>query len=118
MGMMEAVYLSPTRFMHSMKLFPKVIELGVSRLRNFIKTNRFLKVWKRQEKIPCTEKKEVVFRKTYKNTRVSIFQGGHEIIYNAALNWLASQRKGEPAKWEVQPLHDLGTNEKESESGK
>jgi pimeloyl-ACP methyl ester carboxylesterase len=40
-----------------------------------------------------------VFRKTSGNTRVTIFNGGHGIIYNAALNLLAKQQKGTPACW-------------------
>jgi len=37
--------------------------------------------------------KEVLFRRTSNNTRITIFEGNHEIIYNAAFNWLSQQRK-------------------------
>ena len=42
-----------------------------------------------------------LFRATSGNTRVTIFEGGHEIVHQAALNWLAKQRKGQPPVWEV-----------------
>jgi len=109
-------------FTHSLYAFnevvPKSHRIRRKQIEEFYKNQSLPEGLEKAREDPLYGKKEVVFRKTYKNTRVSIFQGGHEIIYNAALNWLASQRKGEPAKWEVQPLHDLGTNEKESESGK
>ena len=37
-----------------------------------------------------------IFRRASGNTRVTIFEGGHEIVHQAALNWLAKQRKGQP----------------------
>lgn len=42
-----------------------------------------------------------LFRKVSQNVRVTIFDGGHEIIPLAALNWLAQQRKGSPAVWNI-----------------
>ncbi len=38
-------------------------------------------------------RKEVLFRRKSGNARVTIFEGGHEIVYEAALKWLAKQRK-------------------------
>ncbi|NNE91835.1 MAG: prolyl oligopeptidase family serine peptidase [Verrucomicrobiales bacterium] len=64
------------------------------------------------------EKRQPVFRKTAGNTRLTIFEGGHEIIHEPALNWLAAQRKGRPAVWEVEKFADLETGEAEKESGK
>ncbi|MHC4394737.1 MAG: alpha/beta hydrolase family protein [Planctomycetota bacterium] len=37
--------------------------------------------------------KAVLFRKSSGNARITIFDGGHEIIYKAALNWLTKQKK-------------------------
>lgn len=49
--------------------------------------------------------KTVLFRHVSGNARISLFDGGHEIIYSPALNWLALQRKGQAAVWQiVQPL--------------
>ncbi len=56
-----------------------------------------------------------LFRKTSGNTRVTIFEGGHEIVHQAALNWLAKQRKGQPVVWVVKdfiPLAADGTSGK------
>lgn len=58
------------------------------------------------------------FRKTSGNTRVTIFEGGHEIVHVAALNWLSAQRKGQPAVWTVEKSVNLKTEAKETESGK
>jgi pimeloyl-ACP methyl ester carboxylesterase len=56
-----------------------------------------------------------LFRRTSGNTRVTIFEGGHEIVHQAALNWLAMQRKGQPAVWDLKkflPLEADGTSGK------
>lgn len=59
-----------------------------------------------------------VYRKTSGNTRVTLFKGGHEIIHLAALNWLANQRKEDPAKWKIKKISNLKTSNKETQSGK
>lgn len=59
-----------------------------------------------------------LFRKTHGNTRITIFEGGHQILHEAALNWLAAQRKGEPANWNPPKMAELKTSEKDKESGK
>ena len=35
------------------------------------------------------------------STRITVFEGGHEILHVPALNWLARQRRGRPATWDV-----------------
>jgi hypothetical protein len=42
---------------------------------------------------PLYGEKRVLFRRTSGSARVTIFDGGHEIIYEAALHWLGSQGK-------------------------
>jgi hypothetical protein len=37
--------------------------------------------------------KKPLFRKTSRKTRLTIFDGGHEIVYKAALTWLEKQKK-------------------------
>ncbi len=59
-----------------------------------------------------------LYRKTSGNSRVTIFQGGHQIIHQAALNWLAAQRKGHPANWSPTKVTDLQTTEDDRASGK
>lgn len=53
------------------------------------------------------KRKQPVFRKTAGNCRITIFDGGHEIIHEAALNWLRLQEKGKPAEWEVKDIVEL-----------
>ena len=67
---------------------------------------------------PLYGSKTVIFRKAHENTRVTIFKGGHEIIHEAALNWLASQSKDRPTVWTIDKSQTLKTNDTESESGK
>jgi hypothetical protein len=50
---------------------------------------------------PLYGSKPPLFRRISGNTRVTIFDGGHEIISNAALRWLAEQHKGMPAQWTI-----------------
>jgi hypothetical protein len=59
-----------------------------------------------------------LFRKTHGNTRVTIFEGGHEILQEAALNWLAAQRKGKPADWNPAKTATLKSTAADRDSGK
>jgi pimeloyl-ACP methyl ester carboxylesterase len=59
-----------------------------------------------------------LFRKQSGSARVTIFEGGHEIVHVVALNWLAQQRKGQPAVWEIQNPKPLKVGEKAAQSGK
>lgn len=45
--------------------------------------------------------REIHFQRSEGNVRVSIFEGGHEILQEPALNWLATQRKGKSALWNI-----------------
>ncbi len=46
-----------------------------------------------KEDDPLYGEKEVLFRRRSANARITIFDGIHEIIYNAACEWLAKQNK-------------------------
>lgn len=48
---------------------------------------------KKQSTDPAYGKKVPLFRKTSGNARITIFDGGHKIVYKAALTWLAKQKK-------------------------
>jgi len=50
---------------------------------------------------PVYGKKNPIYRKTTTHSRITVFKGGHEIIHEAALNWLSLQTKGKPAAWNV-----------------
>lgn len=67
---------------------------------------------------PLFGRKEVMFRKVSGNTRVTIFQGGHEILPRPGLNWLAQQRKGQAAEWQVVESDQLDIWKKDTQSGK
>jgi poly(3-hydroxybutyrate) depolymerase len=41
----------------------------------------------------------VLFRRESGNARVTLFQGGHEILYSTGLRWLEKQKRGQPAVW-------------------
>lgn len=45
--------------------------------------------------------KPVLFRQVSGSSRITLFDGGHEILYAPALNWLALQKKGQPVVWEI-----------------
>ena len=67
---------------------------------------------------PLYTDRPVVFRRTHRNTRLTLFDGGHEIHRGAALNWLAAQRRGRPAEWTAPKVGDLRSTDAARESGK
>lgn len=58
------------------------------------------------------------FRMQHGNTRITIFEGGHEIVQVVALNWLAQQRRGQPASWEIPNPKPLETAPGSTRSGR
>lgn len=109
-------------FTHSLHAFNRVAAEKDRISRGFIDS------FYRQQALPagCEEpeldslygNKNVLFRKVSENTRVTIFQGKHEIIHHAGLNWLACQRRGKPAVWTLENEYHLKTEESDAESGK
>jgi len=59
-----------------------------------------------------------ILRRTANNTRLTIFNGGHQIVHEAALNWLAAQQKGESADWYPKRTATLKTSKSDTQSGK
>ena len=57
---------------------------------------------------PLYQGRAIHYRRTIASTRITIFEGGHEILHTAALNWLAQQRRGRPSVWEI-PSEDIHT---------
>jgi pimeloyl-ACP methyl ester carboxylesterase len=109
-------------FTHSLYAFntvvPEKAHIDPAQIVEFYERQALPAGLEKAEKDPLYGEKQVIFRNVHKNTRVSIFQGRHEIIHHAALNWLARQRKDKPAKWNVAAETAIQTNENESESGK
>lgn len=54
---------------------------------------------------PLYRTRPVLLRKTAGNTRITVFDGGHEILHEAGLTWLEGQIRGKPPVWEPTP-HD------------
>jgi acetyl esterase/lipase len=48
---------------------------------------------------PLYRSNPILYRRVSGNVRVTLFQGGHQIIHDAALTWLSYQRRGTPANW-------------------
>lgn len=84
--------------------------------------SEFYKTQKCPEPFPCDDhlygKRQPKFRKIHNQTRLTIFEGGHEIIHHAALNWLAHQRKGQPVIWEIEKASSFLPQKDAAESGK
>lgn len=59
-----------------------------------------------------------IYRQISGNTRLTIFNGGHEIVHEAALNWLAAQRKCCPVNWHPGRLVPFSTTPDSEQSGK
>lgn len=67
---------------------------------------------------PLLGSQQPLFRETHHNTRLTIFEGGHEIIHHAALNWLSQQEKGKPVVWNVSKPANYLKQQSSTESGK
>lgn len=63
-------------------------------------------------------KHQPIFRCVEGDTRLTIFDGGHEIVHDAALNWLAGQVKGSPVQWNPGRSASLKVDASDQQSGK
>ena len=52
---------------------------------------------------PGYGERQLHFRRISGNTRVTIFEGGHDILSDYGFAWLSRQRKGQPADWSPLP---------------
>lgn len=87
-------------------------------IENYYRYLRLPPAWQPAAEDPLYGKRRPLFRQTSGNARVTIFEGGHEIIHEAGLNWLALQRKGQPAVWEIKTPERLIVAPDQSQSGK
>ncbi|MEQ1824688.1 MAG: prolyl oligopeptidase family serine peptidase [Pirellula sp.] len=67
---------------------------------------------------PLFASKSVLFRRASRNAQVTLFQGGHEIIYLAGLAWLEQQRRDKPPVWEVAEPSSIDLSSFDTKSGK
>ena len=51
------------------------------------------------EKYPEWGGRKIHFRRTSGNVRLTIFEGGHDLLHAAGINWLSFQEKGKAANW-------------------
>ena len=109
-------------FTHSIWAFNEVAES--SRMIKPRQWRKYYETMKLQAKMETAEpdklygKRQPLFRRESGNARITVFNGSHEIVHVAALNWLAHQTRGVPAVWELDQVRQLKTNDSETESNK
>jgi pimeloyl-ACP methyl ester carboxylesterase len=108
-------------FRHSLDAYNAVVPPGAriseSAVASFYETQRRPAGFSAPAADPLYGPRQPVFRAHDGNTRVTIFEGKHEILHEAALNWLMLQEKGRPAVWEVKAPIRLRVEEKQTKSG-
>jgi dienelactone hydrolase len=82
----------------------------------FYETQQLPQAWAVPEEDALYGSHHVRFRAISGNTRVTVFEGGHEILYYPSLNWLAAQRRSQPAVWKV--LNPVPIGSADTQSGK
>ncbi|MFP6906803.1 MAG: prolyl oligopeptidase family serine peptidase [Verrucomicrobiota bacterium] len=108
-------------FSHSLHAFNRVVperdRIALEHIEAFYKTQALPKGLSKASPDPLYGEKQPIFRKVSSNTRVTIFDGRHEILHEAALNWLAHQRRNKPAEWDLPRHNRLRTKASERASG-
>ncbi len=67
---------------------------------------------------PLYSRGKALMRRTSGNTRVTVMEAGHVILFEAALAWLEQQRKGMPAVWDIPALATAALQTHPIEAGK
>ena len=62
--------------------------------------------------------KPALFRRVSGTAQVTIFQGGHDIIFEAGLRWLEQQRKNQPAVWKVPEVPSIDLTKLDGKSAR
>ena len=65
----------------------------IDEIRQMVQSEAVPEQLRTKESDPYYGEKRVLLRRQSKNARITIFDGGHEIIPNAALHWLQQQVK-------------------------
>jgi len=108
-------------FQHSLDAFnavhPQNIPLSETDIASYYATQKLPSGWPAAAPNPLFGKRQPLFQAHQANTRVTIFEGGHEIVHEAALNWLLLQEKGKPAVWQVKNPIKLSVQGDHSKSG-
>lgn len=95
--------IGPVAYRHSLLAFNELAAEGDlftdEEIEHFYNAMRPLKKEPPPQPDPLYGTHPLVFRRQSDNVRLTIFKGGHEVFYDAALNWLALQQRGTPAVW-------------------
>ena len=67
---------------------------------------------------PLYASKPVLLRRTSGATRLTVFDGGHDILHEAALTWLEAQRHGKSAVWTTKPHEPRALNAPAAAAGR
>ena len=108
-------------FSHTLNAFNAIVEddrkIPKELIKEFYSKQSLPKALPSPKKDSLYKDKKLIFRKTTDHTRVNIFQGGHEIIPHAALNWLKEQRKTHKAQWSIKKIITIKNHNKAQQSG-
>jgi pimeloyl-ACP methyl ester carboxylesterase len=108
-------------FTHSLYAFNQVVpdkeKFPESIIEKSYRTQSLPASLKAPQADPLYGKKHLIYRQESLHARINIFQGGHEIIPHAALNWLKEQRKNKDAVWQSKHIHTLRSSQKNHPSG-
>jgi acetyl esterase/lipase len=70
------------------------------------------------DQLYSNSKRPVLFRRVSGNARITVFDGGHDIIREAGLAWLEKQRKGTAPEWNIATQDKAVIKDANVESGK
>ena len=108
-------------FTHSLYAFNQVVpdkeKIPPAIIEKFYRTQSLPAELKAAQADRLYGKKHLIYRQESLHSRINIFQGGHEIIPHAALNWLKEQRKNNDAVWQSKHIHTLRSSQKNHPSG-
>lgn len=108
-------------FYHSLQSFNAVVQepdrLNEKEIETFYRTQKLPHGWPAADPDPHYGKKHPIFQKHSRKTRITIFNGGHDIVQQVGLNWLAQQRKDQPAVWTIKDFIKIDPQGKSSASG-
>lgn len=105
-------------FTHSLNAFNKLANASdvfkTSEIEEYYKNRKLPATLKAASVDPLFGDKTTLFRRISGNARVTIFDGGHEIVHKPALNWLANQKKGQKAVWDLKDIKAVKVSKKDS----
>lgn len=90
---------------HSLRAFNLLADesdrLADDLIQSMVETEQVPDFLRSDSTVDPTYEKPILFRRTSRNVRITLFDGGHEIFAAAGAAWLNRQEKGKPADWSV-----------------